>query len=310
MSTAFIFPGQGSQAVGMCRDVVENFQVAREVFDEVDEALHQNLSDIILDGPSEELTMTANTQPALMACSLAILKVIEQESGKKLPELCDYVAGHSLGEFSALTAAGVFSIADCAKLLRIRGQAMQEAVSPGEGGMVALLGLDFAVAKDLAKQASKEGDCQIANDNSIGQQVVSGSIKAIDKLLSLAAEKGYKAIKLNVSAPFHCALMKPAQLAVAAALEDIKLNDPIVPLLANVTAKLITEPEQIKKLLIEQVTGMVRWRETIVEFKDLGVMELVEIGSGKVLTGLTKRTDPSITGRSIQNVQDIADYLA
>lgn len=309
MKRAFIFPGQGSQTVGMCKDIFDNFSTAKEVFAEVDEALNQKLSQIIFEGPAEELTLTANTQPALMACSIAILRVIEQESGKNLAQLCDYVAGHSLGEFSALTAARTFSLTDCARLLRIRGKAMQNSVAAGQGGMVALLGLEFDVAADLAKQASSFGICQIANDNSVGQQVVSGSIEAIDELLKLAADKGYKAVKLNVSAPFHCGLMQPAQEELALALAEIKMESPSVPLLANVTASLITDPTQIQELLVQQVTGMVRWRESVLEFKNIGVEELVEVGPGKVLTGLTKRIDSTIMGKSMQNLNDIKDFL-
>lgn len=309
MKTIFTFPGQGSQTVGMCKDVIENFAVARSVFQEVDEALDQNLSKVILKGPAEDLTLTENTQPALMACSMAILRVIEQESGRKLSQLCDYVAGHSLGEFTALTAAGVFQIADCARLLKIRGKAMQNAVAPGKGGMVALLGLQFEQVQELIQQAKKEGVIAIANDNSNGQQVISGEIKAIEYALQIAAEKSYKAVKLNVSAPFHCPLMEPAAREVEQALEDLSLNLPTVPVIANVTAQIVKDIEQIKNLLVTQVTNMVRWRESIQSLSALGVTTQFEVGAGKVLAGLTKRIDANIVVSSIQNMDDIKNYL-
>ncbi len=309
MKRACIFPGQGSQAVGMCKDVVENFSVAKMVMQEVDDALGQNLSEIILSGPAEELTLTENAQPALMACSIAILRVIEEQSGKKLSEFCDYVAGHSLGEFTALTAAGVFSLSDCAKLLKIRGKAMQEAVPLGQGAMVAILGTDMYFAQDIADKAAKIGICQIANDNSTGQQVLSGTPEGIEEAIKLSIISGYRTIKLNVSAPFHCQLMKKAQDALKAALETVQLNSPSVPLIANFTAKPTSDKDTIKELLIEQVTGMVRWRETILELNSLGVKNMVEIGAGKVLSGLVKRTEPSISSVSIQNSQDIQDFV-
>ena len=309
MIRACIFPGQGSQAVGMCSDVVENFSVAKMTMQEVDDALGQNLSNIILSGQLEDLTLTENAQPALMACSIAILRVIEEQSGKKLPEFSNYVAGHSLGEFTALTAAGVFSLSDCAKLLKIRGQSMQEAVPLGKGAMIALLGADFAVAQDIATKAGKVGICQIANDNSNGQQVLSGASEAIDEAINLATGLGLRAIKLNVSAPFHCQLMQKAQEAVQQALETVQINIPSVPLIANVTAKPTSDKDVIKDLLIKQVTGMVRWRETILGMSSLGVTSTVEIGAGKVLSGLVKRTDPNLQGVSIQSCKDIEDFI-
>jgi [acyl-carrier-protein] S-malonyltransferase len=309
MKRACIFPGQGSQTVGMCKDIIEHYDIARIVLQEVDDALNQNLSQIILTGPAEVLTLTENTQPALMACSIAILRVIESLSGKKLSQFCDYVAGHSLGEFTALTAANVFSLSDCARLLRIRGKSMQESVPLGEGAMIALLGAEFSVAQDIVEQASKIGVCQIANDNSNGQQVLSGVREAIDEAMNIASQQGYKAIKLNVSAPFHCNLMKPAQEAVKEALANITLTSPSVPLIANITAKPVTDIETIKELLVQQVTGMVRWRETVLEFKTLGISNIAEIGAGKVLCGLIKRTDQELNCQPINNCQDIDLFI-
>ena len=310
MKIACVFPGQGSQVVGMCRDVVENFAVAKQVLQEVDDALSQELSKVILEGPVEELTMTENTQPALMACSIAVLRALEQHLGKRLPEFCSYVAGHSLGEFTALTAAGVFSVQDCARLVKIRGRAMQESVPLGQGAMFALLGAEFDIARDIAEKASKVGICQIANDNCTGQQVLSGTVAAIEEAMSLASQTGNKAIRLNVSAPFHCQMMQPAQDALQQALHDIKMHTPSVPLIANITAKSVTDPALIKDLLVQQVTGMVRWRETVLELKELGVTDLVEIGPGKVLSGMTKRIDASINSCSVQTVADIEVFTS
>jgi [acyl-carrier-protein] S-malonyltransferase len=309
MKRACVFPGQGSQVVGMCKDVVDNFQVAKTVMQEVDDALSQNLSNIILSGPAEELILTENAQPALMACSIAILKVIEEQSGKKLSEICDFVAGHSLGEFTALTAAGVFSLSDCAKLLKIRGKAMQEAVPLGHGAMVAILGANMSSVQEIVEQAGQVGICQLANDNSIGQQVLSGTKEAVEEAVKLSIIRGYKTIKLNVSAPFHCQLMKQAQDALESALETVQVNNPSVSVIANFTAKPISDKSDIKELLVKQVTGMVRWRETILELSFLGVDNVVEIGSGKVLTGLFKKTAPSILGTSIQNSHDIENFI-
>jgi len=309
MKRAYVFPGQGSQLVGMCKDIVDNFPIAKMVMQEVDDALSQNLSSIILSGPAEELILTENAQPALMACSIAILKVIEEQSRKKLPEICDYVAGHSLGEFTALTAAGVFSLSDCAKLLKIRGKAMQEAVPLGHGAMVAILGADMSSVQEIAVQAAQIGVCQVANDNSIGQQVLSGTKEAVEEAIKLSIIRGYKTIKLNVSAPFHCQLMKKAQDALELALETVHVDNPSVSVIANFTAKPISNKNDIKELLVKQVTGMVRWRETILELSLLGVDNVVEIGSGKVLTGLFKKTEPSILGTSIQSSQDIENFI-
>jgi [acyl-carrier-protein] S-malonyltransferase len=307
---AFIFPGQGSQSVGMGKDVANAFLIAKETFEEVDEALKQNLSKVIFEGSVEELTNTSNTQPALMAVSIAILRVIEQQGQTKLADLCDYVAGHSLGEYTALTAAGSLSLVDAAKLLRIRGNAMQDAVPKGEGGMAALIGIEFDAAKELASSIKGVGVCQAANDNGGGQVVLSGTAAAIDKVIAVAKERGIRrAIKLPVSAPFHSDLMKPAADKMAEALSEINFVMPSVPLIANVIADEVTDPEAIKKLLVEQVTGTVRWRETILGLKDREIESTVEIGSGKVLSGLTGRIEKSIIAVNIQTPEDIEKFL-
>jgi len=304
MKLACIFPGQGSQSVGMCKDLYESSVVAKEIFQEVDEALQQNLSKIIFEGPSEDLTMTSNTQPALMVCSIAILRVLEKEFGKKIQEFCSYVAGHSLGEFTALTAAGSISLSDCARILRIRGQAMQDAVPFGKGAMFALLGADINAAKEIATEANAHGICQIANDNSPGQQVLSGDANAIDAAIAIASSKGYKAIKLNVSAPFHSKLMEPAQQKLHEALDAIEILNPSVPLIANISAGII-ETKNIKENLVEQVTGMVRWNESMLKLKELSVTNIAEIGPGKVYTNLLKRIDPTMLAISVNNLETI-----
>ncbi len=307
---AFIFPGQGSQAVGMGKEAAENFAEARAVFDEVDDALGQKLSGLIFEGPIEELTLTSNTQPALMATSIALLKVIEKKTGKPLSELCSYVAGHSLGEYTALCAAGAISLGDTARLLRIRGDAMQAAVPQGQGGMAALIGVDFEQADAIAKEAAAGEVCQAANDNGGGQVVVSGSLGAIERVLEVAAAKGVKrAIKLPVSAPFHSALMQPAAEKMRDALAAVEIKAPTVPLIANVTADIVTDPKKISELLVEQITGMVRWRESVEKLKALGVEQLVEIGSGKVLSGLTKRIESELQSTSLQTPENIDAFL-
>lgn len=307
---AFIFPGQGSQSVGMGKDVADAFPVAKEVFEEVDEALQQDLSKIIFEGSVEELTNTSNTQPALMAVSIAILRVIEQQGNTELVNLCDYVAGHSLGEYTALAAAGSLSLTDTAKLLRIRGNAMQAAVPKGEGGMAALIGIEFEAAKELAASIEGAGVCQAANDNGGGQVVLSGTAAAIDKVIAVAKEQGIRrAIKLPVSAPFHSDLMKPAADKMLEALSEINFVMPSVPLIANVSAEEVTDPEAIKALLVEQVTGTVRWRETILGLKDREIETTVEIGAGKVLSGLTGRIEKSIAAVNIQKPEDIEKFL-
>lgn len=311
MSIAFVFPGQGSQAVGMGKDLAEAFPLAKHIFQEVDDALGQHLSQIIFEGPAETLTLTENTQPALMATSLAVLRVLEKEGGFKLKDRCSYVAGHSLGEYSALTAANALTLADSARLLRIRGNAMQKAVPAGQGGMAALLGVEFATAEAIAAKASDGKDiCQAANDNGGGQVVLSGGAAAIDRAIALAPEFGVKrAIKLPVSAPFHCTLMEPAAKVMETALADVAMVSPDVPLIANVTAEEASIPDEIKKLLVLQVTGTVRWRESILALKAKGVQTIVEIGAGKVLSGLVKRIDSEMTTIAIQTPAEIEAFL-
>ncbi len=301
MTRAYVFPGQGSQAVGMGREMAAAFASARAVFDEVDEALQQKLSTLMFEGPEAELTLTANAQPAIMATSLAIVRVLEKEAGLDLKRDAAFVAGHSLGEYSALAAAGAFSIADAARLLRRRGQAMQQAVPAGEGAMAALMGLDYETGVAVAAEAQKEtgGDavCAIANDNGGGQVVASGSKAAVEKAMEIAKTKGARrSILLPVSAPFHCALMQPAAAVMADALAAVDIAAPKVPLVANVTAAPVTDPAEIRKLLVAQVTGTVRWRESVQYMAGQGVTLFIELGAGKVLTGLLKRIVDTATG--------------
>ena len=310
MSVAFTFPGQGSQAVGMGKDLADNFAEARAVFAEVDEALGQKLSDIMWNGPEEALTLTANAQPALMAVSMAVIRVMEAK-GLDLKSKVAYVAGHSLGEYSALCAAGTFSIGDTARLLRIRGNAMQAAVPVGEGAMAAIIGLEHGDVQAICAEASAVGPCQIANDNGGGQLVISGAKAAVEKAAALATEKGAKrAIMLPVSAPFHSALMGPAADAMREALSKVEKKDPVVPLVANVRAAPVTSATEIADLLVEQVTGQVRWRETVEWFGANGVTTLYEVGSGKVLTGLARRIDKNISGVAVNGPADIDAAIA
>ena len=310
MSVAFTFPGQGSQAVGMGKDLADSFAEARAVFEEVDEALGQKLSDIMWNGPEETLTLTANAQPALMAVSMAVIRVLEAK-GLDLKSKVAYVAGHSLGEYSALCAAGTFSIGDTARLLRIRGNAMQAAVPVGEGAMAAIIGLEHGDVQAICAEASAIGPCQIANDNGGGQLVISGGKAAVEKAAALATEKGAKrAIMLPVSAPFHSALMGPAADAMREALSKVERQDPIVPLIANVRAAPVTSAAEIVDLLVEQVTGQVRWRETVEWFGANGVTTLYEVGAGKVLTGLARRIDKNISGVAVNGPADIDAALA
>ena len=310
MKVAFTFPGQGSQAVGMGKDLADSFPEARAVFEEVDEALGQKLSDIMWNGPEETLTLTANAQPALMAVSMAVIRVLEAK-GLDLKSKVAYVGGHSLGEYSALCAAGTFSIGDTARLLRIRGNAMQAAVPVGEGAMAAIIGLEHGDVQAICAEASAMGPCQIANDNGGGQLVISGGKAAVEKAAALATEKGAKrAIMLPVSAPFHSALMGPAADAMREALAKVEKKDPVVPLIANVRAAPVTSAAEIADLLVEQVTGQVRWRETVEWFGANGVTTLYEIGAGKVLTGLARRIDKNINGVAVNGPADIDAALA
>lgn len=310
MSWGYVFPGQGSQAVGMGKELAAAFPEAREIFGEVDEALEQNLSRLMFEGPDDALTLTENAQPALMAVSMAVVRVLEKQLGVTIRKTARYVAGHSLGEYSALAAAGALSLADTARLLKTRGRAMQKAVPVGEGAMAALLGLDVDQAQKVASDASGNGlICAAANDNAPGQVVVSGHKAAVLRAIEIAQEKGAKrALLLPVSAPFHCPLMKPAADAMAAALEAVAIAEPQVPVIANVTAGTVIEPEEIRHLLVEQVTGMVRWRETVHLMRDAGVDTLIELGAGKVLSGLTKRIDGALTGISIGAPADVEAF--
>ncbi|WP_438749270.1 ACP S-malonyltransferase [Pararhizobium sp. O133] len=305
MAIAFTFPGQGSQALGMGKDLADAFPEAAAVFAEVDDALGEKLSDIMWNGPEETLTLTANAQPALMAVSIAALRVLEAK-GLDLKSKVAYVAGHSLGEYSALCAAGTFSLADTARLLRTRGNAMQAAVPVGKGAMAAIIGLEHSDVDAVCKEAQALGACQIANDNGGGQLVISGEKAAVEKAAALATEKGAKrAILLPVSAPFHSSLMAPAADAMRAALSTVSKNNPVVPLIANVRAAPVTDAGEIASLLVEQVTGQVRWRETVEWFAANNVTTLYEVGSGKVLTGLARRIDKTVSGIAINSPADI-----
>jgi len=309
-SIAFTFPGQGSQAVGMGKDLAEAYPEARAVFEEVDDALGQKLSDIMWNGPEDTLTLTANAQPALMAVSIATMRVLEAR-GLKLADKVAYVAGHSLGEYSALCAAGTFSLSDTAKLLRIRGDAMQSAVPVGQGAMAAIIGLEHGDVDAICAEAKSEGVCQIANDNGGGQLVISGSKAAVEKAAALATEKGAKrAIMLPVSAPFHSDLMAPAADAMRHALAKVEKKSPVVPVVANVRAAPVSDADEIAQLLVTQVTGQVRWRETVEWFGANGVTTLYEIGSGKVLTGLARRIDKNISGVAVNTPADIDAAIA
>lgn len=311
MTRALIFPGQGSQFIGMGKELLESFTEAKEVFERVDDALSQKLSKIILDGPEYDLNLTANTQPALMAMSMAVVEILKKQGGLKIEDICSYVAGHSLGEYSALTAAGALEIEETARLLRIRGDAMQKAVPFGVGSMAAILGLDFEDVKAIALEASNGEICEAANDNSVGQVVVSGHAGAVAAAITLAQEKGAKkAVELPVSAPFHCALMQPAADAMRDALADANMKKPVVPVVANVTAAATQDPEEIRDLLVRQVTGTVRWRESVIWMKDQGVEEMIELGAGKVLSGLIRRIDREISCESAGTPEQIEAIIA
>jgi [acyl-carrier-protein] S-malonyltransferase len=311
MSIAFVFPGQGSQVVGMGKALADRHPAARAVFEEVDAALSQNLSRIMWDGPEGELTLTENAQPALMAVSMAVVRVLEAEHGLTVAGTAACVAGHSLGEYSALAAAGTFSIADTARLLKIRGKAMQAATPVGTGAMVAVLGLDFATAAAAAAEAAQGEVCQAANDNSDGQVVISGHKAAVERAAEIAKAKGAKrAIMLPVSAPFHCALMQPAAEAMAEALAQVRMNAPSVPVIANVRAGPLSEVAAIRAALVEQVTGTVRWRECVAHMNASGVKLFVELGAGKVLTGLAKKNAPEAQTSAIGGPDDFAPAIA
>jgi [acyl-carrier-protein] S-malonyltransferase len=307
MTAAFTFPGQGSQVVGMGRALAEAFPAARAVFDEVDSALGEKLTATIWDGPADALQLTENTQPALMAVSIATLRVLETEAGLSVARDAAFVAGHSLGEYSALAAAGSLTVSDAARLLRVRGLAMQKAVPVGVGAMAALLGLDYETAVAVADEAAQEQVCQAANDNGGGQVVVSGDKDAVDRAVEIAKTRGARrAMLLPVSAPFHCRLMQPAAEAMAKALADVTIGKPVSPLVSNVLAAAITDPDEIRRRLVEQVTGTVRWRESVAYMANHGVTRFLEIGAGKVLSGLVKRIAEGAVGISVSGPADIA----
>lgn len=311
MALAFVFPGQGSQNVGMGKALAENFAPARQIFEEVDTALGSKLSSVIFEGPADTLTLTENAQPALMAVSLAVVRVLEAEAGLNLARDAQFVAGHSLGEYSALAAAGAFTVADAARLLRTRGQAMQKAVPVGVGAMAALIGLEFDAASAVAAEAAQGEVCQAANDNGGGQVVVSGNKAAVERAVEIAKMRGAKrAMLLPVSAPFHCALMQPAADVMAEALAKTAVKPPSVPVVANVLAKPIRELDDIVRALIAQVTGTVRWRESVAFMADAGVSNFYEVGAGKVLSGLIKRIADGASTSAIGSPDDVAAFKA
>jgi [acyl-carrier-protein] S-malonyltransferase len=310
MSDAVVFPGQGSQAVGLGRALADSFSEARHLFQEVDDALGQALSRLLWEGPAETLQLTENAQPGLMAVSLAVMRVLQQQGGWRLIDHAAFVAGHSLGEYSALAAAGSFTLADAARLLKRRGQAMQQAVPVGAGAMAALLGAELADAEAIAAAAAGHQVCAVANDNSPGQVVLSGDKAAVDRAIALAAERGFKrAVILPVSAPFHCALMQPAADVMQAALDKVDMLTPVVPLVANVTAQPTIDADQLRRQLVEQVTATVRWRESVLTMRQLGVDRLIEAGAGKVLSGLARRIDKDLDAVSLQTPEDIDAFL-
>ncbi len=310
MTRALVFPGQGSQYVGMGKSLAEAFEPARLVFEEVNEALSQDLSKMMWEGPEDDLRLTENTQPALMAHSLAVIRVLE-DGGLKMGELASHVAGHSLGEYSALASAGAFSVADAARLLKLRGQAMQRAVPVGEGAMAAILGLSLEDVAAVVEEAAQGQVVVAANDNADGQVVVSGHKAAVERAIEIAKAKGAKrGLLLPVSAPFHCPLMQPAADEMKAALADVTIERPVVPVIANVLAAPVSEPEGIRNLLVEQVTGAVRWRESVASMGSLGITDMIEIGAGKVLSGLARRIDRDLNTMNIQDPADIEAFTA
>ena len=310
MIRTFVFPGQGSQAVGMGKELAGAFAAAQHAFEEVDDALNHHLSRIMFEGPEEDLTLTENTQPALLAVSMAVTRVLAEDGGIQVGATSRFVAGHSLGEYSALVAAGALTLPDAARLVRTRGRAMQDAVPVGAGAMAALIGLDLDDARAVAEEAARGEVCTAANDNAPGQVVVSGARTAIERVLEIAADHGAKrALMLPVSAPFHCALMAPAADVMAGALAEVEMGAPEVPLIANVRAAEVTEPDEIRELLVEQVTGTVRWRESVLYMKEQGVEAFVELGAGKVLCGLVRRIDRDLSCASLGAPQDIEEFL-
>jgi len=310
MVRALVFPGQGSQTVGMGKDISNALLTARAVFEEVDDALSQNLSRLMFEGPIEELTLTENAQPALMAMCVAIIRVLRKDGGMELGKHCQFVAGHSLGEYSALCATNTFPLDITARLLKIRGQAMQKAVPVGQGAMAALLGLEFEAAESVAKDAAEKQICDVANDNAPGQVVVSGNVEAVHRAVELAKKRGARRpVLLPVSAPFHSALMQPAADTMEEALEAELLSVPTVPIVTNVAASAVSDPAVIRKSLVEQITSMVRWRESIIFMRDQGVESFVEVGPGKVLTTILKRIDSNVAGLTVGSPEDIEDFL-
>jgi len=311
MKKALLFPGQGSQTVGMGKELYAQFPAAREVFDEVDAALSEKLSAIIFEGPQDKLTLTENAQPAIMATSIAALRVLEKEYGFSVAKHATYVAGHSLGEYSALCAAGALSLTDTARLLRVRGLAMQQAVPAGRGAMAALLGADIEQANAIAQEAAQDGVCSVANDNAPGQVVISGTKDAVERAIEIAKGKGIKrAIMLEVSAPFHCPLMAPAAGIMQDALGAAKFAAPCVPVVANVTAQAESDPAKLRALLVDQVTGVVRWRESMQYMQSQGITSALEIGAGKVLAGLMKRIAPEVSSVSIGTPADLEAFVS
>ncbi|HJD60497.1 MAG TPA: ACP S-malonyltransferase [Rickettsia endosymbiont of Omalisus fontisbellaquei] len=309
MKTAFIFPGQGSQLIGMGKDFYDNFKPAKETFQIIDEVLNRKLTDIIFNGPSEKLTLTTNAQPALMAVSMAIINIIKAETGKNLDSLCDYVAGHSLGEYSALCSTGSISLTDTAKLLHVRSISMQEACPEGEGAMAACINIPLQKLEELLEDINKINLCQIANDNIEGQIVISGKTTAIDHAISIIKDLGYKAIKLKVSAPFHCSLMKPAEDKMQIALDKTVINQPLIPVIQNYTAKPVIDPLEIKQNLILQICGRVRWRETLELFNTLEVTNIIEIGAGNVLTNMLRKINYPCKLSNISNLEELQNFL-
>ena len=310
INTSLIFPGQGSQFVGMGRDLSDTYSVAREMFEELDDTLGYGLSKIMFEGPIETLTQTEHTQPSLMAMSAVICKIMEMESGVSLDSYINFAAGHSLGEYSALTVANAIDFVDAAKILKSRGQAMQTAVPNGKGSMAAILGADMTSVEEIAAEASKIGICSVANDNSVGQIVLSGSSEAIEKAIEISKKIGIKkCIRLPVSAPFHCELMFPAAEIMVEKLKCLDIKKPKMKIISNVTAKPVSSPQKIRELLLDQITATVRWRESVLFMIDKGTKRFIEIGAGKVLTGLTRRIDKNIKCSSVETPQDIEDIL-